>query len=164
MGNAGRLLYPVKYIDFVRHYSQKYDIDPYLVMAIIKTESSFKPDAVSPKNARGLMQISERTGRWGAERLKLDNYSNESLFSPEINIFIGCWYLSVLYGEFGNNDELVLAAYNGGSGNVTQWLKDPDLSPDGKSLDKIPFKETEQYLKKVKNSHKIYKKLYENIF
>lgn len=157
------LLYPLKYHDLVQQYSEKYNIDPYLVLAMIKVESNFKSTAVSPKNARGLMQISEKTGKWGADKLHLDNYVNEKLFDPEINIYIGCWYLSVLYNEFNDRD-LVLAAYNGGSGNVALWLKDRSLSATGKSLDRIPFQETEQYLKKVKSSYKVYKKLYENEF
>ncbi len=163
MGGAAKLLYPDKYNELVQQYSAEYQVDPYLVMAIIKVESGFRPEAVSPKNARGLMQISERTGKWGAEELSLTDYSNEKLFEPETNIRIGCWYLSVLYREFGET-ELVLAAYNGGSGNVSQWLRDSSLSSTGKTLDRIPFKETEQYLTKVKNAYKIYKKLYENDF
>ncbi len=163
LDNAAMLLYPVKFDSLVRKYSEKYDVDPYLVLAIMKVESNFEPDAISHKNARGLMQISEKTGEWGAEKLKLQDYSSERLFEPETNIDIGCWYLSVLYKEFSNTD-LVLAAYNGGSGNVAQWLKNSSLSADGKSLDRIPFKETEQYLKKVHNSYKIYKKLYESEF
>ena len=160
---ASMQLYPVKYRELVQLYSEKFGIDPYLVFAIIKTESNFQPKAISPKNARGLMQISERTGKWGADKLQLTDYTNEKLFDPETNINIGCWYLSVLYDEF-NDTNLVLAAYNGGSGNVAQWLKDRDLSADGKTLDKIPFKETKQYLKKVDNNYSIYKKLYENEF
>jgi soluble lytic murein transglycosylase len=163
LDNAALLFYPVKYKSLVLQYSEKFNLDPYLVIAIIKVESNFKPEAVSPKNARGLMQISEKTGKWGANKLQLNNYVNDNLFNPETNIYIGCWYLSVLYGEFHDMD-LVLAAYNGGSGNVTQWLNDTELSSNGKSLDRIPFKETEHYLKKVKNSYIIYKKLYENEF
>ena len=163
LDNAAMLLYPVKYHDLVQLYSEKFNLDPYLVLSIIKAESNFKPDAVSPKNARGLMQISEKTGKWGAEKLKLMDYTKEDLFDPETNIYIGCWYLSVLYSEFSDMD-IVLAAYNGGSGNVAQWLKDSTLSTNGKSLDRIPFKETEKYLKKVKNSYRIYKKLYESKF
>lgn len=163
LDNAAMLLYPAKYRNLVQQYSNEYNVDPYLVLAIIKVESNFKPNAVSHKDARGLMQISEKTGNWGADKLGISEYMNEKLFDPEINIYIGCWYLSVLYGEFGDTD-LVLAAYNGGSGNVTQWLKDRSLSASGKSLDRIPFKETDQYLKKVKNSYRIYKKLYEYEF
>jgi len=156
-------LYPLKYGDLVQIYSERFNVDPFLVLAIIKAESNFQPGAVSPKNARGLMQISEGTGKWGAGRLNLEDYTSEKLFEPEINIYIGCWYLSVLYDEFGDSD-LVIAAYNGGSGNVTQWLNDRDLSADGKTLDRIPFRETDQYLKKVNNYYSIYKRLYESQF
>jgi len=163
MSYVPKLMYPAKYTDLIKRYSQKYGLDPYLVLAIIKAESDFKPNAISRKNARGLMQITEKTGKWGAEQLNLGNYTNDALYDPEINISIGCWYLSVLYKEFGET-ELVIAAYNGGSGNVSKWLKDKSLSPDGKTLDKIPFRETEQYIKKVKNNYSVYKELYENIF
>lgn len=155
--------FPLKYQDTIRKYSQKYGLDPYLVLAVIKVESNFMPEAVSPKKARGLMQITEKTGKWGAGQIQLTHYSVEKLFDPEINIQIGCWYLSVLYQEFEDTD-LVLAAYNGGSGNVSQWLKDSSLSSSGKRLDKIPFSETRNYVKKVKNSRFVYKKLYGNEF
>lgn len=161
LDNVAMSIYPVKYKNIVSKYSEIYDLDPYLVFSIIKVESSFTPDAVSGKNARGLMQITEKTGNWGAEQIKLSNYSSNQLFDPETNIEIGCWYLSVLYNEFGSTD-LVLAAYNGGSGNVSRWLKDRSLSQDGKSLSKIPFTETDKYVRKVKNCYEIYKKLYES--
>lgn len=162
--NAGRLLYPLRYEELVAEYTERYDLDPYLVMAVIKVESNFKHNAVSHKNARGLMQITEGTGKWGADKLGMTGYSAEKLFDPEANIQIGCWYLSTLYSEFGDNTDLVLAAYNAGSGNVAKWLADNELSPDGKVLGRIPFKETENYIRKVKNSYIVYKKLYENEF
>lgn len=164
LNNAARIIFPIKYKDYIINYSIKNNIDPYLVFAIIKGESNFDPNAVSPKKAKGLMQISDKTGQWGAQVLKFKNYENKSLFDPETNISIGCWYLNALTREFNNDVDLVLAAYNGGSGNVNEWLKDRDLSISGKSLDKIPFKETENYLKRVKNYHVIYKMLYENSF
>lgn len=163
LDNAAIGLYPVKYRNTVQLYSQEYKLDPLLVFAIMKVESNFKPGAVSPKNARGLMQITDKTGKWGAQQLDIANFDSGMLYNPEINIRIGCWYLSTLYGEFGETN-LVLAAYNGGSGNVRQWLDDNRYSASGKSLDLIPFKETELYLNKVNNSYKIYKKLYENQF
>ncbi len=161
--NAGRSLYPLKYEELIKEYSEMYDLDPFLVLSVIKVESSFRHNAVSHKNARGLMQITEGTGAWGAERLGMEGFSPEKLYEPEANIHIGCWYLATLYREFGETN-LVLAAYNAGSGNVTKWLADPGLSADGKALDRIPFNETEKYIKKVHNSYLIYKKLYENDF
>lgn len=162
--NAQKVIYPVKYKEYVLGYSMKYDLDPYLVFAMIKVESNFDPDAVSPKNARGLMQITDKTGKWGAEVLKLDNYSLNSLYDPETNLNIGCWYMKSLLKEFGNDTGLALAAYNGGSGNVKEWLQDRSLSASGKSLDRIPFKETASYVKKVDDCRAAYKKLYENGF
>jgi len=161
--DVARIFYPLKYRDLVIKYSERYNLDPYLVLAVIKAESSFRHTAVSRKNARGLMQITEGTGKWSAEKIGLKDYTTDMLFDPEVNINIGCWYLSWLYDEFGDTD-LVLAAYNAGSGNVTKWLNDRELSSTGRSLDRIPFRETEKYLKKVRNSYMIYKKLYENEF
>ena len=53
----------------------------------------------------------------------MTNYSDMQLFEPEVNIKLGCWYLSYLSSQFPNNKELVLAAYNGGIGNVNKWLR-----------------------------------------
>jgi soluble lytic murein transglycosylase len=161
INNTVKVMFPLRYKQYVYNYSVANNIDPYLVFAIMKAESSFNPKALSKKGARGLMQITERTGKWGAESLKIEGYSKDKLYDPETNIKIGCWYLSTLMKEFDNNIDLVIAAYNGGSGNVTGWLKDSNYSKTGTSLDKIPFKETDAYLKKVKNYHSIYKGLYE---
>ena len=156
-----KLIFPMKYEEYVYKYSEKSNVDPYLVFAVIKAESGFKPGAVSKKDAKGLMQITEKTGNWGAQNLNLNQYNNQSLFNPEINICIGCWYLGNLMKEFNNNLDLVITAYNGGSGNVNEWLKDKSLSNTGNSLEKIPFKETERYVKKVRDYYFIYKRLYE---
>jgi soluble lytic murein transglycosylase len=157
---TAKRIFPLKYKEYVIKYSIQNKIDPYLVFAVIKAESSFKPEAKSKKDARGLMQITEGTGAWGAAELKLESYSVESLFDPEINIRIGCWYLSRLMEEFNNEIDLVIAAYNGGSGNVSQWLKNREYSTSGKALDKIPFSETHTFLKRVKLYYSIYKTLY----
>ena len=73
---------------------------------------------------------------------------------------MGCWYLNNLSKEFNGDTELILAAYNGGRGNVNKWLSNGEYSKDGKALHKIPFKETEEYVRKVKFSYNIYKYLY----
>ncbi len=163
MYNITRRIYPLEYRDVIEDYSNQYDLDPYLVLAVIKVESRFRPEAISHKNARGLMQITEKTGEWAAAKLQLVDYSKDKLFDPETNIWIGCWYLDTLFHEFEDTD-LVLAAYNGGSGNVAKWLKDTNYSKNGKSLDKIPFLETEKYVIRVKDSYTAYKMLYKNAF
>ena len=130
-----------------------------MVSAVIKTESNFDVDAKSKKNAYGLMQITPDTARWIADKMNMDNFSLDMLTDSDTNIKMGCWYLSNLNKEFNNND-LALAAYNAGRGNVQKWLKDPQYSKDGVSLTNIPFPETDRYITKVKLYYKIYKFLY----
>lgn len=156
------MIYPLDYTDYINKYAKEYDVDPLLVSAIINVESKYDKDAVSAKDARGLMQIGPTTGQWAGQELNIENYNENMLFIPEINIRIGTWYLAKLENEFGDNLDLVLAAYNGGSGNVQKWRLDPAYSKDGINLDKIPFKETEDYLVKVKSNLRIYNLVYNN--
>ncbi len=162
--NAARAYFPLYYTMHIENYSQKYGLNPYLVAAVIKTESNFRPDAKSPKDAYGLMQITSSTGEWAAKEMKIDNFTVDQLLEPEYNIRMGCWYLDNLKKEFNGNVDLVLAAYNGGRGNVQKWLANSEHSKDGKNLHYIPFKETDKYLKRVKVYYNIYKILYKQTF
>lgn len=137
-------------------YSKEYGIDDSLVYSVIKVESKFNKKAISKRNAKGLMQISEITQNWAQEELGLENID---IFDPETNIKIGCWYLNKLFKEF-NDLDLVITAYNGGSGNVSKWLKNDAYSRDGNKLHEIPFEETKNYLEKVKENYRVYKALY----
>ena len=134
--------YPMRYKDVILQYSLEYELDPYLVFAVIWVESRFDSAATSRQGARGLMQIVPTTGSWAAEKLGIEEYDDDSLYDPDINVKIGCWYISYLKKLFSEDMNLVLAAYNGGSGNVRKWLNDSRYSRDGKTLDKIPFNET----------------------
>ncbi|MFZ5965961.1 MAG: lytic transglycosylase domain-containing protein [Bacillota bacterium] len=155
-----KLLYPIHYRDLIIKYTTEYELDPFLIAAIIRTESKFNKKAQSIKEARGLMQIAPITGAWASKELGIDNYQEEMLFEPETNIRIGCWYINQLFHEFNGDIKLVLAAYNGGSGNVRKWLGDKKYSADGKTLSDIPFQETKLYVEKVSKSYKIYRALY----
>ena len=159
-----KLVYPLAYEDLIQKYSREYGIDPYLIAAIINVESRYDKNALSNKGARGLMQISPITGEWAAKELSIADFDLEKLYDPDINIRIGSWYLKVLEEEFNGSLQLILAAYNGGSGNVSNWLKNEEYSQDGLVLTKIPFKETEEYIKKVEKNIKIYNILYKNSF
>lgn len=162
IGMVISLIYPIGYKDIIKQYSKEYDVDPYLVAAIINVESKYNKDAISNKEARGLMQVGSQTGEWAASVLKIENYNETLLFKPEINIRFGTWYIDQLKKEFNNNMDLVIVAYNAGSGNVNKWLQDEKHSIDKKNLTNIPFKETEDYLKKVKFNYKVYNIVYKN--
>lgn len=153
-------LYPLKYKDIIFKYSYENNIDPYFVASVIKVESNFNKDAKSSKNAAGLMQMTPETAIWVASEMKIEHYKESMLLDPETNIKMGCWYLKDLNEEFDGNKDLMLAAYNGGRGNVNKWLKDKEKSKDGKTLIFIPFKETDKYVKKVNATYSIYKKIY----
>ncbi|APM38048.1 lytic transglycosylase domain-containing protein [Clostridium kluyveri] len=157
-----RYYFPLKYSDYIVKYSKEYSLDVYFVIAVIKTESNFKRYVKSNKNAIGLMQITPDTAKWAAEKMNITDFNEDMLYDPEFNIRMGCWYLNDLKAEFNNDMKLVLAAYNGGRGNVQKWLKNSEHSTDGKNLDYIPFQETDKYIKRVEVNYRIYKFLYKN--
>jgi len=153
-----RYMYPLKYEKSIISYSREFGVDPYLVAAVIKVESSFSPEVVSSRGAVGLMQIMPKTAIWAAEEMGIEDFQVENLKNPDLNIKIGTWYLSSLLSEFNDNITLALAAYNGGRGNVATWLA------EGKMLENeedIPFPETKNFVIRVKKSYKWYKRLYQ---
>lgn len=155
-----RRTYPLEFRENIIKHSKDNSLDPYLVMSIIWVESKFKPEATSRKNAKGLMQIIPSTGQWIAEQLDHEDYEEELLYDPDINIKFGSWYFAYLLRVFDGDVELAIAAYNGGMGNVAKWLKDSRYSDDGKVLKDIPFNETKDYLERVVETYEWYRKLY----
>lgn len=155
--------YPLYYSDIIIKYSEEYEQDPIFVSAIINTESRFAKDAVSNKGAIGLMQIMPDTGAWIAGKLGIKSFDKKMLYDPEMNIRLGCWYLNYLEEKFDEEKKCIMAAYNGGPGNVTKWLGDKKYSSDGKTLHTIPFKETDNYVIRVNKAYEQYEKRYANI-
>ena len=152
-------LYPIKFKEQVYEYSKELDIDPMLTLAIIKTESNFKEDAVSSSGAIGLMQLMERTAKEQARKLNIE-YSKEILYSSDINLKIGLNYFNTLLDYYNQNYILAFAAYNAGLGNVQKWINDGTIKPDGSDIENIPFKETNMYVRKIIKNYEIYKKIY----
>jgi soluble lytic murein transglycosylase len=156
-----KIIYPVLYPEYIFPYAERYQVDPYLVAAVIRAESRFSHTAESGSGAKGLMQIMADTAKWAAEQLKLD-YDQEMLFDPEYNIRIGCWYLGQLFHNFQGNLVVVLASYNAGEGNVRKWLGKNLWDGRLSSLDRIPFTETRLYVYKVLKYYERYRALYKN--
>lgn len=154
-----KAVYPLRYERQILTYAKEYDLDPYLIMGIISAESQFESDAVSHKDAMGLMQIKADTAKWCIEHFELDADISD-IYKPDTNILIGCTYIDYLIDMFEGNTDVAIAAYNAGQGNVKKWLEDSRYSDDGKTLKKIPFEETEKYVKKVKHREKVYRDLY----
>lgn len=152
------IFYPKKYSIYINNFSEKYSVDKVLVYSIINTESSFNVNATSTKGAMGLMQIMPATAVFIAEQLNIENFDTKSLYQPETNIQFGTFYLNYLSQKFENVDA-VICSYNAGETIVRRWLSDANYSSDGKTLDKIPYSETANYLKKVHQNYRVYKKV-----
>lgn len=153
-------IYPLKYSEYIDKYAEEYNIDKYLVYAIIKAESNFKEDAKSTSNAVGLMQIMEATAIETANKMDL-NVAKEDLFEPELNIKIGLKYFTNLLKKYNDNYNLAIIAYNAGIGNVDKWIREGTIKPDGTDIENVPFKETNNYVRKILRDYDIYRELYE---
>ena len=152
-------LYPMEYEALIRSNASENDLDPALPAAVILAESSYRPDAVSPVNAQGLMQLLPSTAEWVAEKCD-EAYQEGSLFDPNTNIQYGCWYLGYLIRRFNGNLTCAVAAYHAGQGTVDGWLANPEYSPDGAVLKLIPSDATDTYVKRVLKYYEKYKELY----
>ncbi|MBE7048754.1 MAG: lytic transglycosylase domain-containing protein [Ruminococcaceae bacterium] len=158
--NLARLIYPVQYIDHIKKQAEEYHVDPYLIMSMIKAESNFDKDAVSHRKATGLMQITEPTANWLAQRMGIEDFQYANITDPSINIEMGCYYMAYLLDLYQGDKKNALAAYNAGEGTVGQWLLDEACSKDGKTLTYVPYPETRHYIAQVSNNETIYRLLY----
>lgn len=154
-------VYPIKYQEAVEKYADEYGLDRYLVYSVIKVESGFDEKATSNVGAKGLMQLMERTAEECNVKGGFDYSIPEDLYNPEKNIRLGCFYLSSLMKNY-EDMELAITAYNGGTGNVRKWLADKSLSDGEGGLSEIPYAETENYVRKIKNTYEMYNKLYKS--
>ena len=156
-----RSTHPQDYRDTVAKYAKEYEIPEDLILAVIKVESGFDPNAKSSVGAMGLMQMMPSTFEWltGEEHLD-EGLPSLLLYEPEVSIRYGTYYLRYLYQKFNCNWQVALAAYNGGEGNVAKWLNDPAYSDAEGNLTYIPFKETRNYVKKVNDAREMYQNLY----
>ena len=150
-----RFEYPLKFSEYVLDSADRYNLDPYLIYSVIKAESKFNANAKSLKEAQGLMQITPETADWAKEIM---GYPKDAdIFSPQVNIDIGSWYLAKLLSDHNGDLTAALAAYNAGSSNVNGWKDERGiLDPEN-----IQFEETYDYVNKITEYYKTYQKLYE---
>ncbi len=151
--------HPLKFKNEIVKYSKDYDVPPELIASVINVESSFRKDAKSNRNAIGLMQIKLSTANYLNDLEDKENLTEDDLFNPKTNIEYGTKYLKYLINKFEQIDT-VLASYNAGETRVRSWLSSSEYSTDGISLKYIPYEETRNYVKKINNNLKYYKKLF----
>lgn len=145
-----KVLYPLRYREEIDHWAAAFSLDPYLVAAVIRAESRFRPDALSRAGARGLMQITPATGQWIAAMLRAEDYTVEDLHRPNLNIRFGTWYLRYLLDRLANDIKTALIAYNAGLSNLFRWQS------EGGTV----FPETEAFVTRVLRGWSAYRLIY----
>ncbi|RAK10514.1 soluble lytic murein transglycosylase [Halanaerobium saccharolyticum] len=156
-----RNIEPVKYQEEINKYAEEFSLEAELLAALIYVESRFDKHTESPKGALGLMQLMPSTAFWIAEKLEHKDFSLEDLDDPELNIKFGSWYFSYLYHKFDNDLIKSIAAYNAGENNVRIWIND---GWNGEIEQKLPFEETDDFVRRVISTRDYYQKNTLNIF
>ena len=158
-------IYPEYYLEHIISSADEADIDPYLILSVIRQESRFNKKATSRVGARGLMQIMPQTGKTLAGDLGIDDFQNNDLFEPNLSIRFGAYFLGnqMKYFKEGSaphmSKELSLAAYNAGPHNARNWIQRFPHADVDLFIERIPFKETRLYVKLVLKNYEIYKAL-----
>jgi soluble lytic murein transglycosylase-like protein len=154
--------YPAPYRDQIVREANKRQVDPRLVLAIMRQESGFRTRAKSPAAARGLLQLTIDTATKYAPRAGLNNLKDDDLYLPETNISIASEYLGELTRLFPERPEAVAASYNGGEDNVARWIKRAVHHDAGVFASEVGFAETKSYVFKVMSNYRAYRQLYTN--
>jgi soluble lytic murein transglycosylase len=153
------MLYPFGWRTEVFDAAQRVGLDPYLVAAVVREESSYYPRAVSRAGARGLMQLMPATAQPMAATRGWLFRDGSLLDDPAANIHMGSSFLAGLVKEF-SDPRIALAAYNAGPGNARKWWKARRSDDVEAWIEQIPFDETRNYVKKVTLSWEEYRRVY----
>ncbi len=150
-------LYPFPYLETIVNWSKERQLNPVLVTALIRQESRFMPGIKSVVGATGLMQVMPETGEEVAKKIKLTDYSLENVND---NINLGTYYLDFTHREYNNNSMLAVASYNAGPGAVSGWLQRFGFQDPDEFVVKIPYPETQGYVKSVFENYWNYLRIY----
>ena len=153
------LALPLRHEDIIRQQAAEKGLDPALVAAVIYAESHFR-DQTSAAGAKGLMQITPATAKFIEHVSGGTTFQISDLSTPQVNIAYGSFYLRYLLDRYGGNEQLALAAYNGGEGNVDRWIAAARAQNRPLTLTTIPFGETRAYVQRVEDAKSRYRSTY----
>lgn len=156
------LLFPKKYEAIVNKAGKTYNVDPYLILAVIKQESSFNEDAISKSRAKGLMQILDKTADETVKDINSISNKDYDIYDVYTNINIGTKYLSNLIEQYDGNIYIALTAYNAGMGNISSWFdfENESYNTLEQVVNDIKFNETKQYVINIVRYYNIYRTIY----
>ena len=157
---AWEIAYPRPYADIVEREAKKSGIPAALAYAVMREESAFDPEAVSPARAFGLMQLIVPTARKVAKGVGM-TCDESSLARPETNVALGCRFLAELRAKFPTKPQLAISAYNAGPGAPLRWIASRESDDFDLWVEQIPFEETRRYTKRVLASYAAYSYLYD---
>jgi soluble lytic murein transglycosylase len=145
-----KFIFPLNYIDLIKKNSE--NLDPLIVISLIRQESAFNPEAKSGVGAKGLMQLMPATAKRFNKKVRVSHLGN-----PEINVAIGSRYLRQLIARFDGNLIFALASYNAGENRIDRWRKEIFRNDDPLStIESIPFEETRNYVKLIYRNNFFY--------
>lgn len=150
------LRFPVDYLPQVQGNGERQQLQPAIILGLMRQESMLDKNAQSAVGARGLMQIMPKTGQQVASELREQWLSEAGLFNADTNIRYGAYYFKKLLNRFNGHFALAIAAYNAGPANVAKWLPTDKSVPADVWMETIPFKETRKYVASVLSYSVIY--------
>lgn len=155
-----RLVYPIDYYETIKKYSDIVGNNSPLILALVREESYFNPDARSVVGAAGLMQLMPATANEIGKIYGINFDTVSDLYNPDLNIKLGNYYYSQLKSMLNGMDVSSIAAYNGGIGSVNNWKKSLYYNDTDEFVEQIPYVETRDYVKKVFRSYWNYIRIY----
>ena len=156
-----RLLYPAVFQDDLIRESAERGVDPRLMLAIMRQESRFQPDAKSFAAARGLMQFISTTSARVAGELELKGFAQDDLYFPKNSILFGAHYVKTLFAAFPEQPDAVVASYNGGDENMKRWLARSRSNLPERYVPEIMYTQSKDYVYKVMANYRMYTYLYD---
>jgi soluble lytic murein transglycosylase len=159
-GFVHRLVHPEAYASSVKEAAAEHGVDPMLVWSIMRSESHYREDALSPVGARGLMQLMPATAR-RIGRMKAAARPHSARFvEPESNVWLGTWYLAQLAERYRGFRPAQIGAYNAGPTPMERWLDELDGRPTDEFIERISYRETRRYTRRVLETLWTYELLY----
>jgi soluble lytic murein transglycosylase len=155
-----RILFPFPYRTLITEEARDRELDPFIAAALIRQESMFEARITSHVGARGLMQIMPATGSALAEAAGIERWDPEMLYHPEINVHLGTRYVARHWESYDGSLPSVFSAYNAGAHRVEWWSEFPEYGNDELFTERIPFRETRDYVKILTRNHALYRGLY----
>ncbi|WP_420449420.1 transglycosylase SLT domain-containing protein [Candidatus Palauibacter sp.] len=156
-------IYPLPFREALIEAAGRYGLPPHFVAGLSRRESMFDPEIRSVANAIGLMQLLPETARDVSSRAGLTGYRRHQLTVPQVNLMLGTRYLSDVLGRFDGFDIAGMISYNAGPHRYTRWRDFPEFSDEEQLVERIPYRETREYVRAVTELAEIYRFLYPDL-